>query len=175
MIRKLLVATVIIGAGVIAGCSDMTAPQKVVSGVPAASMSSQQADQDRGEPRSGALHVAKECSAYTGLAGDYCTIIRSNVKQIPVGSRVYYLAAADLENGTYDGDVALRVGHGNVAFGHVMVTDLFSTVPHTVIGTGSLSGGTGRFKGFQAKIVISVDENPLWADWDGTYSFRPRD
>jgi cephalosporin hydroxylase len=115
--------------------------------------------------------LTKECSAYTGLAGDYCTVIQSNVNQVPVGSRVYYLVAADLEQGTYDGDVELRVKHDHVAFGHVIVTDLFSTIPNTVIGTGSFSGGTGRFKGFHAQIVISVDNNPLFADWDGTYSF----
>ena len=36
-------------------------------------------------PRSGALHVTKECSAYTGLAGSYCTITSSNVNAIKVG------------------------------------------------------------------------------------------
>lgn len=173
--RTLLIATAIIASVVITACSDMTAPKQLVQGVPAASMNSQRDDQDRDEPRSGALHVAKECSAYMGLAGDYCTIIRSNVREIPVGSRVYYLVAADLEHGTYDGAVELRVERGNVAFGHVRVSDLFSTIPKTVIGTGSISGGTGRFKGFHARIVISVDANPLLADWDGTYSFSRRD
>jgi hypothetical protein len=34
-------------------------------------------------PRSGALHVTKECSAYTGLAGSFCTITSSNLKGDP--------------------------------------------------------------------------------------------
>ena len=45
-------------------------------------------------PRSGALHVTKECSAYTGLAGFFCTITSSNLKSIEDGSRVVYDQAA---------------------------------------------------------------------------------
>lgn len=175
MIRKLLIATAIIAAVVSTGCSDTTAPKQPVSGLAAGSMSNQEGDRGHSKRRSGALHIAKECSAYMGLAGDYCTIIRSNARKIPIGSRVYYLAAADLEHGTYDGDVELRVSEGNVAFGHVTVTDLFSTIPNTDIGTGAFSDGTGEFKGFRAQIVISVDANPLLADWDGSYSLSRRD
>ena len=36
-------------------------------------------------PRSGDLQVTKECSAYTGAAGDVCTITSSNVKEIEAG------------------------------------------------------------------------------------------
>src|SRR5205809_814675 len=39
-------------------------------------------------PRSGALHVTKECSRYDGTAGSFCTITSSNIPQIMVGSRV---------------------------------------------------------------------------------------
>jgi hypothetical protein len=45
-------------------------------------------------PLSGALHVTKECSAYTGLAGSFCTITSSNLKAIRGGSRVVYDQAA---------------------------------------------------------------------------------
>jgi hypothetical protein len=37
-------------------------------------------------PRSGALHVTKECSAYTGQAGDVCTISSSNLDAIEAGT-----------------------------------------------------------------------------------------
>ena len=36
-------------------------------------------------PRSGELHVTKECGDYLGNAGDFCTITSSNVKAIEVG------------------------------------------------------------------------------------------
>src|SRR2546425_9165702 len=45
-------------------------------------------------PRSGALHVTKECSQYTRLAGGFCTITSSNLKDIEVGTRVVYAVAS---------------------------------------------------------------------------------
>ena len=36
------------------------------------------------------LHVTKDCSAYTGAAGAYCTIKTSNLAVIKVGSKVFY-------------------------------------------------------------------------------------
>src|SRR2546421_1893495 len=52
--------------------------------------------------RSGALHVTKECSQYTGLAGSFCTITSSNLKQIAVGSRVVYAKAAGATSANTD-------------------------------------------------------------------------
>src|SRR5256885_5951426 len=48
-----------------------------------------------GSPRSGELHVTKNCSHYTGAAGSFCTITSSNLNAIKVGSRVVYASAAD--------------------------------------------------------------------------------
>lgn len=45
-------------------------------------------------PRSGDLHVTKECSEDKGLAGDFCTITSSNLEGIEVGSKVVYANAA---------------------------------------------------------------------------------
>lgn len=123
--------------------------------VPAVSASSQ---------RTGALHLAKECSKYTGAAGDYCTIVSSNVDAIPVGSRVYYLAA--LDGDLFDGDVMLYAGHGNAAFGHCKVNVATAT------GRCTFTGGVGQFKDFHANVVVSADPaNDLGALWDGKYSF----
>ena len=47
----------------------------------------------RGEhptPRSGALHVTKECSDYHGQVGQFCTITSSNIEQIKPDMRVVY-------------------------------------------------------------------------------------
>ena len=116
-------------------------------------------------PRSGMLHVTKECSQYTGAAGSFCTITSSNVKAIPVGSKVIYKDAPGASG--IDTDIVLDTGPGNSAYGHV-VLDLT-----TGYGTVTLDGGTGKFTHFHA---FHVDVTPLgfpnWA-WDGPYSFSP--
>jgi hypothetical protein len=118
-------------------------------------------------PRSGALHVTKECSEHHGLAGEFCTITSSNIPAIKPGSRVVYASAAgDPTPGQLNSDLIIDGPGNNTAYGHV-VLDL-----STGTGVVTLSGGTGKFSGFQA----SVDVSPLgWPDfaWDGTYSFDP--
>ena len=121
-------------------------------------------DNDGGNsPRSGALHVTKECSAYTGLAGSFCTITSSNLKQIAVGSRVVYAKAASATSANTD-IILYAPGRGNTAFGHVVLDFVTAT------GTVTFWGGTGKLRGFQARADISYLAGPNWA-WDGTYSF----
>ncbi len=118
--------------------------------------------------RSGALHVTKECSEYTGLAGSFCTITSSNLEAIEVGSRVVYAKAAGATS--LDSDVVLDPpGPGNnTAFGHCALD--FATG----LGLCTFSGGTGKFMWFHASADVSYLGGPNWA-WDGTYSFSPRD
>ena len=113
-------------------------------------------------PRSGDLHVTKECSEYKGLAGDFCTITSSNLEEIKVGSKVIYADAAG--DGTLDTDVVLDAGSGDVANGHV-VLDLAADK-----GVVTLAGGTGAFTGLQAHADVSADPDGQW-HWEGTYSF----
>lgn len=119
-------------------------------------------------PRSGELHVTKECSAYTGAAGDYCTITSSNVAAIEVGSRVIYLQPLTFP--VLNTDIVLDPpGPGNnVAFGHVYL-DL-----GTGAGVATFTGGTGKFTWLHASADISYLGGPDWG-WDGTYSFNPGD
>jgi len=115
--------------------------------------------------RSGALHMTKECSEYTGLAGSFCTITSSNLKQMPVGSKVVY---TDARGATLlDTDLIVNPpGPGNnIAFGHV-VLDLL-----TGIGTATFSGGTGEFRKFHAIVAVSPPLVGINWRWDGTYSF----
>lgn len=112
--------------------------------------------------RSGDLHVIKECSQFTGLAGDFCTITSSNLEEIEVGSKVIYADA--VADGSLDTDVVLDAGSGNRATGHV-VLDLGANK-----GVVTFSGGTGRFTGFQSHADVSADADGVW-HWDGTYSF----
>ncbi len=119
-------------------------------------------------PRSGDLHVTKECSVYDHLAGGFCTIIASNLAAIPVGTRVVYLKA--LVGLVLDTDVMLEAPgpNINVAFGHVHL-DLVAKV-----GLATFSGGTGNLSGFTATVVVTPDSAVTkgWF-WDGTYSFSP--
>ena len=111
-------------------------------------------------PRSGALHVTKECSEYHGLPGQFCTITSSNIPQIKRGMRVVYLQPFG-PNGL-DSDIVLSRGHGSAAFGHVVLNPTTSRV--------TFSGGRGAFAGFRADVQVSADAAGVWY-WDGTYSF----
>jgi hypothetical protein len=119
-------------------------------------------------PRSGALHVTKECSEYTRLAGSFCTITSSNLKQIEVGSKVIY--TIDSGPTLLDSDVTLDPpGPGNnKAFGHCRL-DLV-----TRVGLCTFSGGTGKFTHLTASAAVSFLGRPNWA-WDGTYGFNPHE
>jgi hypothetical protein len=116
-------------------------------------------------PRSGQLHVTKECSQYNGQVGSFCTITSSNIPQIKAGMRVVYLQARS-PNGSLDSDLVLSRGYGSAAFGHVVLN---ATTRHI-----AFSGGTGAFTGFDADAAVSVDANGVW-HWDGTYSFTGHD
>ena len=117
-------------------------------------------------PRTRVLHVTKECSEFQGQAGGFCTITSSNLKTIPIGSRVFYLEAPGT-NGL-DTDIVLYTGPGNSAFGHVVLNFATGT------GTVTLNGGTGKFKDFHARVAVSFigdSTHPDWA-WNGTYHFN---
>ena len=156
--RKFSTAAAIIASVAITACSDTTAPTDPVAGGLSAASS----------PRTGSLHVEKECSAYTGHAGDFCTIMSSTLRQIEAGSRVTY--ASDAVGALLDTDVVLDPpGPGNNrAFGHCTV-DLA-----TGLGGCVFSGGTGKFTWFHASVALTPLGGPNFA-WDGTYSFSPRD
>jgi hypothetical protein len=142
-----------------------TAPQNMSPGVSTA-VSSQQANNADNFPRSGALHVTKNCSQYTRLAGGFCTITSSNLDQIEVGSKVIYAVASGAT--VLESDVVLDPpGPGNnTANGHCHL-DLASGV-----GLCTFSGGTGKFTHFEATANVSALGNKNWA-WNGTYSFDP--
>ena len=116
-------------------------------------------------PRSGALQATKECSEYTGAAGSFCTFTSSNLKALDVGSRIVYLSAAGATS--LDTDVVLETGPGNKAFGHCLL--VFAHLP----GECTFWGGTGQFTWFHADVVVSTSDGVNW-QWDGSYSFSPR-
>jgi len=117
-------------------------------------------------PRSGDIHIVKECSEFQGQAGGFCTITSSSVPAIPAGTRVIYISALADPYTVLDTDIVLDPpGPGNnMAFGHVVL--------NLVTGTGlvTFSGGTGVFTFFQATADVSYPGGYDWA-WEGTYSF----
>jgi hypothetical protein len=117
-------------------------------------------------PRSGDLHITKECGDYHGNAGEFCTFVSSNIKAIPAGARIYYATAAGAS--TLDTDVVIVAGPGNVANGHCTLD--FLALP----GLCTFSGGTGQFVHFQAWAAVSADNTGLW-HWEGAFSFSPQD
>jgi len=117
-------------------------------------------------PRSGALHVTKECSQYTATAGSYCTITTSNINTIRPGSRVVYASGANFLTGVLDSDLVIDGPGNNNAYGHVVLNLA------TFTGTVTFSGGTGEFSHLHAgPLAVACPAYPV-CSWDGPYSFR---
>ena len=150
---KLKVMTTVCAVVLIAGFAALTV--SLTTGAPSVSAQS---------GRNGQLHVTKECSAYTGGAGSYCTITSSNLAEITVGSKVFYDQAADVPAGMLDSNVVLDVGKGNWAVGRCTLDVT------TGAGLCTFSDGTGPLTGFTARVDVSYTGGPNYR-WDGTYSF----
>jgi hypothetical protein len=108
------------------------------------------------------LHVTKECSQYTGVAGSFCTITSSNLAQIKVGSKVFYDQAVGVPAGLLDSNVILDAGDGNRAVGRCTL-DLT-----TGLGLCTFSDGMGDLAGFHARVSVDCTST---CRWDGTYTF----
>jgi hypothetical protein len=124
-------------------------------------------------PRSGQLHVTKECSKFSGLPGGFCTITGSNINAIDPGMKVVYTNPA-VANGVLSSDLYVDGPGNNDAYGHVdLNVDPKSPAP-LYSGPLTLSGGTGRFSGFQARVAVTCTL-PAGSPcaWDGPYGFTP--
>jgi hypothetical protein len=121
-------------------------------------------------PRSGDFQLTKECSTYTGQAGDHCTVTVSNLKAIEIGTTFVYEQA--VANGVLDSDIVLDPpGPGNnQAFGHCRL-DLA-----TGLGQCTFTGGTGKFTHFGGSAAVSCPPTSAPnCSVEGTYSFTPGD
>lgn len=116
--------------------------------------------------QNGQLHLAKECTQYTGLPGGFCTFTSSDLAQLEVGSKVFYDQAPGVPAGLLDSNVVLDAGNGNRAVGRCTLD----------FGTGqglcTFSDGTGEFIGFEARVDVLCPGDGVHCTWDGTYSFR---
>jgi hypothetical protein len=120
--------------------------------------------ENTGTPRSGELHVTKECSH---IAQGYCTITGSNLNAMDPGMNVVYTNPHVVGN-VLISDLFVDGPGNNDAYGHVDLT------LGTFTGPLTFSGGTGRFRGFHATITVTCD-TPAGSPcaWDGPYSFTP--
>jgi hypothetical protein len=115
--------------------------------------------------RHGQLHLTKECSQYTGLAGSFCTFTASNLAAIPVGSKIFVDQPAGIPAGMLDSNVILEAGTGDWAVGRCTLD--FTTA----IGLCTFSDGTGELSGFHGRVNVSGAGGASF-NYDGTYSFR---
>ena len=115
-------------------------------------------------PRSGELHVTKECTEYSGNPGGFCTILGSNLNAIDGGMKVIYASAPVFP--CLCSDIVLDGPGENDAYGHVTLN------LQTFTGVLTFSGGTGLFSGFHATVAVTVTSDGVW-HWDGTYNFTP--
>jgi hypothetical protein len=148
------------------GCSakDATAPMSQTENLSLIAAGRDANDDGEDSPRAGTFHAHKNCDQYSGLAGGFCTLTVSTLKQIPVGTKVVYASAATAAALSSDLMLVSPNPGNNVAFGHVELNRVTRT------GTVTLSGGTGKFQHFSASVVITFLSPRNWA-WDGTYSF----
>ena len=123
-------------------------------------------------PRSGQLHVTKECPNFHGQAGGFCTITGSNLNAIRPGMNVVYTNPAVDNNGVLISDLFVDGPGNNDAYGRVAL-DVNPMSPTLFIGSITFSGGTGRFSGFHANITVDCRPAGSPCTWDGPYSFTP--
>ena len=114
------------------------------------------------------LHLAKECSGFTGQPGSYCTFTASNLAAIPVGARATYFGPV-LGPARISSRVVIDAGHGTTATGFCNL-DL-----STFLGRCTFSRGTGALAGFEAELKVTLDFATGWFHWDGPYELDGRD
>lgn len=147
---------------------DATAPMSQTNRLSVSAAGRDATDDGEDFPRAGTFHAVKNCAQYSGLAGGFCTLTESTLKQIPAGTKVVYASAATATALSSDLMLIPPNAGNSVAFGHVELNRVTRT------GILTFSGGTGKFQHFSANVAITFLYPLNWA-WDATYSFSPQD
>jgi hypothetical protein len=122
--------------------------------------------------RNGQIHIVKDCATFRPIPGSaYCTIIMSDLAELPPGTRIYYDQLTGNPTagaaGFLDSNVFVYISESQWAVGRC-------TVPNDNLpGVCTLSDGIGPLAGFVARVNVtykSGGDGALYA-WDGTYSF----
>ena len=112
------------------------------------------------------LNIAKECSQNNGKPGAFCTITKSSLGAIPVGTKIFYYGPV-MGPPILSSDVVLGAGEGNTAIGYCNV-ELAKAA-----GTSTFWAGSGTLSGFQAILTLSIDSTGLY-HWDGSYTLAAK-
>ena len=109
------------------------------------------------------LTIVKNCSGtMTGKVGEFCTVTASNVKAIPVGTKVVYTGPVVSSAVFLSSNVTIKASATSTATGYCMV-DL-----HTGVGMCTFWKGTGKLAGFHA-VIHGSSESATAYHWDGFY------
>jgi len=115
-------------------------------------------------PKLQPLKFSKDCSNYSGETPSFCTLVESNLKEIPIGTKVLYYGPVTNSPLFTSSSVVLAVGPGDSAIGYCIVYD--TATPPT--GHCAFSAGSGSLAGFQAILNVTVDDKKIW-HWEGGY------
>jgi hypothetical protein len=118
------------------------------------------------------LHIVKDCGTFSGVPGSsYCTIITSDVPELPSGSQIYYdqtTGGPAAGPGYLDSNIFVYVQPGQWATGRC-------TVPNdNTPGICALTDGIGPLAGITARINVTFEpggDGQLYV-WKGSYSFN---
>jgi hypothetical protein len=126
--------------------------------------------------RNGQLHIVKDCGEESGVPGsDFCTIVTSNLPQLPAGTQIYY----DLSPGPtagpgyFDQNIFVFVNTSQWAVGRCTGPNDFVTTPGRQ-GLCTISDGFGPLAGFSARITVTWTGTDYLFGWDGRYNFDPQ-
>ena len=114
------------------------------------------------DPTMQPLALVKECSHMTLRSGDYCSITKSSLAAIPVGSKVIYFGPI-MEVAMFSSVMVIDAGDGDTTIGNCAV-DI-----KTNAGTCSFWAGSGTLQGFQALLTLTADPDGKQYHWDGSY------
>ena len=131
---------------VVSGCGAVAAPSPTL---PAATA---------GSPTGTAIHLVKDCSAFTTEIPSYCVVSASDLGAIPVGAKVAYLGPL-LDNPYFlSSNVRIDDAHGNTATGYC----IFDARPTEERGFCTFVAGTGTLDGFTAILKVTIDALGDW-------------
>jgi len=132
--------------------------------------------------RNGQIHIVKDCDGESGQPGtDFCTIMSSNLSELPAGTRIFYnvppggpfVPQGPIEGlagpGYFDTNIFVFVNTSQWAVGRCTGPNDINTVG---VGLCTLSDGVGPLAGFTARMKVTSAGGSLFA-WEGTYSFNP--
>jgi len=127
--------------------------------------------------RNGQVHIVKDCGLESGIPGsDFCTIVASNLPELPAGTQIYYDLSVGPTAGAgyFDQNIFVFVNTSQWAVGRCTGPNNIGNTPGTA-ALCTLSDGFGPLAGFTARLNVTHTPggNGFLYAWDGTYSFNP--